>query len=630
MINAGTPRMKRGTGPSYCRLALVQFAVAVFFAAALVSTASAQETPERLVVLGAADHVVMLVDAERSDGKIGRLTLLVRNESDRSVLLRVRFYPDGGDLPIRLRALTDSPFPTDVPALYTSRIKLAAGRLSVPRRHTTVVPLRFGVGEDAKASVVNGTLVFAAQADPRVQSAFARVTGQLPPAAEQKSPSAQPPKVALRVQRWFPGGIHDRLRLVEEPLVWVPGGKSEALVLLASTSGHSMKAQLVESDENPPVPAGMVEQRLTVKDLNAVGTYAGTLTLEPGGTNTVAVEAKVRDVILWPLIVAGLGAALGGYAVTRGQRWRTRQLLRSELARARSMYGEHSPDSPIGSPGGPTSPAAIAGLETSIASAKSEDELDELTGSVRQVRDAIALWLTIDSGARRLAALLNEGFAHGVDAVERDTHDVLDATAWIPDDAKTAAAIVTQLRRQEAILRAFEDAYRLWPGLATRVYEREHHKEAWQDDGKTAQLIGELGRIEEEPDLIVVVVGEGGGREEAETVQTELALTAALDDIQRFPGIGSLAEPVATTNVHLTSEQLERPVRRWDLATALVTFLATVLVFVLGIYSDSFGTWEDYAKALTAGFVGQIGGAALWNLFPALRSYRLPVAKPAK
>jgi hypothetical protein len=82
--------------------------------------------------------------------------------------------------------------------------------------------------------------------------------------------------------------------------------------------------------------------------------------------------------------------------------------------------------------------------------------------------------------------------------------------------------------------------------------------------------------------------------------------------------------------VQLTPAQIERPVRRWDRRLAIVTFVVTVFAFVLGLYDDDFGQWDDYAKALAAGLLGQVGGAALWNLFPALRSYRLPILKAAK
>lgn len=604
------------------------FVATVAVGAMAVAGDARTATSDRLAVLGPASRTVTLEDA-KGGGRVGRLTLLVRNESGRSVRLRIRFFADVGDAPVRLRQPTTNPYPNDRPYLFTERSKLASGTLSVPPRHTTLVPLRFGIGEEGKADLLDGTLVLAAQADPPVRSVFIRVAGEVPAVAEAKKPTVQPPKVTIYVQRWFPGGLLEGARHVKEPLVWLQTPDSKALVLLGSDLGQSMKARVVDQSGTPLTETGLTEHRVQVEDLGGVGSYTGKLTPQAGGTEAITVEGKVRDVVVWPLIVAGIGALLGGLGVTWGQRWRARRLLRSELNETLASYREGLPDSPISPLDGPTSGEAIAALEEKIRDAASEDELQEAAESVRALQAATGTWLKIDRHARRLDDLEKQGFAHRVDAVRQDVTDALDSAQWIPDDAEAVAAIVQQLRRQEAILQAFHDAYCQWPDLAQMAYATEPG--AWRDDAKTAQLLGLLRSLKELPE-------EDGLA--AQRRLEELTLTDDRDQVFDLafaprrvrvrPTLPVGEAPQSPAALRLLAERLVTPVRRWDRSVATVTFLATVLVFVLGVYDDTFGSWEDYAKAFAAGLVGQIGGATIWNLFPSLRSYRLPVAKPAK
>jgi hypothetical protein len=594
------------------------------FAALVAAPAAAQAGEDgRLVVLGAVEREILLEDAVGRDGRIGRLTLLVRNDSRRPVRLRVRFIPDGADQPIRLRRLTDAPFRAEVPSLYTNRAALAAGNLTIRPRRAVLVPLRLGVGESADAAIADGILVFAAQADPRVGPAVIRTTGRIFAAPEQQALSAQPTSVTIAVRRWFPGGLFEGWRRVEEPRIWVPGEASNTLTLLASSAGHSMKARLVEAEDTQPVPDGLTEQRLVVADLSAVGTYAGNLELEPG-SDKIAVEAKVRDIILWPLVIVGVGALIGGYGATRFQRWRTRRLLLAEVERVRAEYQSRKETSPIGPPPAAASDEALTGLTSEISSAQSSEELDELTERVRGARDAVRVWRAIDTAARAVIEVSH--VPPDADVVDTDTQASLDATKWLSDDVAAATRVAAALRRQQRILRAFARAYASWPEEAIRRYRV--HTGAFGDDAKTAVLVGSLERTPEQPDLIFVLPDQDEPPFVADYLESlrqgdRLLASTTLDAF-------GVAPARHVTHVELSPEQIERPVRRWDRRIAIATFFLTILAFVLSVYDDDFGTWDDYAKALGAGLLGQVGGAALWNLFPGLRSYRLPLAKPSK
>ena len=220
-----------------CRLTVVATVAALF---AQPATAAQTPTSGRLFVIGAPQQVITLAPAENGNGRVGRLRLLVRNDSDVPVSPRIRFIRDSGDRPTRLRPPTDEPFPADKPALYTNNLKLSTGGFVMRPRQTVVLPLSFGVARDAEAGVVNGTLIVAPHRNRRVGSAAVRISEQVQPAATL--PPAQPEKVTVRVRRWFPGGFAESWRRVVEPTVWVPGAKSESLALLSSGSGHSMRS----------------------------------------------------------------------------------------------------------------------------------------------------------------------------------------------------------------------------------------------------------------------------------------------------------------------------------------------------------------------------------------------------
>jgi hypothetical protein len=476
---------------------------------------------------------------------------------------------------------------------------------------------------EKRADLVTGTLVVFAQADPKVQSASVATTGELPAVVEAATPPAQPPKVTLRVQRLLPAGARDNWRIETQPLVWTPGTKLDALVLLSSGSGHSMKAGLSEPQGHQPIPEGMVEQKLVVKDLDAVGSYAGSLFVKSGTTDKIDVEAKVRDIILWPLIVVGIAALIGGFGVTRAQRWRSRQILRAELGRVRRDYETRKDAAQIGPPLGDDAEQTLTALEQAVSNAKSEEELDAVTERIRAARKAIDAWIVLDQAARALRTLQDK--APDVREVAQDTQEALDAAEWIPDDEAEAAKRLTQLRRQAAIVRAFHAAYDRWPPAAIKAYGEA--KGAFATDLETGRLIGRLERVVKESQAI---------RELPEAAQEARVaeFAAELDQVVEAD-FGQIAMHGAdwrrgVTEIRLTPEQLERSVRRWDWVLGSITFAVTVFLFVLGIYDDDFGTWDDYAKAFAAGFLGQVGGAAVWNLLPPLRSYGIPVPKPAK
>jgi hypothetical protein len=331
------------------------------------------------------------------------------------------------------------------------------------------------------------------------------------------------------------------------------------------------------------------------------------------------VVANVRDIVLWPFLAVAIGAGIGGFGVTRGQRWRTRRVLDLELDRAKTEYERRAESSPIGPPTGVASAEALSGLKEEVNQAKSSEELDELTTRVRGARDSMRTWVAIDVAAR---SLVGAG-PTPIDApeVRKDAEAAFDVTKWIPDDDAAAAKLATRLRRQEAIVRAFDRAYKRWPAAAIKAYGKADGASA--DDAKTAELIAELERVEEPGPAIVILPVE---EQEAQAD----AIIAAFQDRRDIASLGDLlGDRVGpeTPLLRVTPEQRERPIRRWDRTLGLVTFAATVLLFVLEVYDENFGTWEDYGKAFAAGLAGQVGGAALWNLFPSLRSYRVPVAK---
>ena len=74
-----------------------------------------------------------------------------------------------------------------------------------------------------------------------------------------------------------------------------------------------------------------------------------------------------------------------------------------------------------------------------------------------------------------------------------------------------------------------------------------------------------------------------------------------------------------------TSQQIVAGIQHWDWTLGILTGALTILVYVVGIYGDTWGGWEDWVTAFSAGIVGQAaaGLTAAFSKLPVLQSYRI-------
>lgn len=87
------------------------------------------------------------------------------------------------------------------------------------------------------------------------------------------------------------------------------------------------------------------------------------------------------------------------------------------------------------------------------------------------------------------------------------------------------------------------------------------------------------------------------------------------------------ATPVAKPQregVRRNPTQLLRRYRLSDVLLSLIVLLITSLVYTATVYSDTWGSWTDWATAFGAGFLGKL--VIQWTLLPVYRSLRIRTA----
>jgi hypothetical protein len=208
-----------------------------------------------------------------------------------------------------------------------------------------------------------------------------------------------------------------------------------------------------------------------------------------------------------------------------------------------------------------------------------------------------------------------------------DNKGALAETRVLGDDSVAIKHLVDKLRRQEQLARAFIAAFLRNREKAVIAY-REHPKAA-ESDAETAHALADLAEVHVSEDFEDVLKKRYAAEDDVTGVDvfTRFALGASerrrLDELlPRRPFVLQRQIPAA-----VTPEQIVHAVRIWDWWLAGVVFLLTILAFFATLYDSDFGSWTDYAKAAGAGVGSQAVGAAVWSLFPSLRSYRLPPPK---
>jgi len=592
-------------------------------ASAVASTASAAATPTLTVVNQLPKPLVLTLTDTSKDERAAPLILLIQNPTKFDGELRVRFIVNKTGRIATVSTQTRSPAPTDRPLIFN-----IGGNLAIGKKQTRLVQLRFTIPRNADPSILDGVLVIklastAAKA-PKTAKALKTAKESLGALVLQThvgvdtgpdpgTEAPQPPSPALQVTSYWPFK-HSNVYGEHQTVLLAPK-RDEALgrkqvVILGSSSAGLLRVTLTTRPGDEAHVNGMTKGTIKVDHVGRTGTYSGDIVLGPGKNDKLKLTVNVRDFFAWALLALALGAGLGGY----GTRWwegkRRKELLIARAQAAYDAYKAFIDTPPPPDPKLPPRPDAEKELETlrdAISRANTDDDYNKQVDAVAEYEAALSRYKRLATAAK---ALLPEGIPAEAEALARDVDFVRAEMERPPTEAKRADEFADQAERLAGILGSFIQVWKLW----------EHHGRPHDADGNELSPVGCYSR--------------GAYRTERRTREVQVCLTQRRHAIEqqaalaleefRGRGVGALDLGALWERwSELVPTAIQRRVRMFDWTIASASALITLLAFLLTIYDENFGSIGDYAKAFTAGFLGQLAGATIaWNLFPAFRSYR--------
>jgi hypothetical protein len=433
--------------------------------------------------------------------------------------------------------------------------------------------------------------------------------------------------------------------------VWIreAKGRLNERTLAGSESGELVEVQLRRSGSQPRgLPANVIAAEAAVATEAVPGTYKGEFALDE--KRSLAIVVKVRDHIVWPILFVFVGALVGALATWFFDRYRRRQHLLSEVKRLVETYqaATSAQDELLTARFGAEPPRphrlewpAVPELERykcrpEDASAQitdaprqllrlwcqleraGSDDLERLAPLVDELDAALAVWLEIASELRAL--LIAVALVPDDSGIWSDSRGIVaDAAVDAVDDDERAARIA-RIRRQVNVIAA----YKVVDDLFRETSDRGTH-------------INTL-----DPAAIYRAAGPERERSEASTQELLTRFAAARDRLLRIgPGprraderqvfalAGRAFVPVLASNLSqaaaalaprqlaapqraLSSREMLRSLRRWTLLASILSAVVATAAYVLPFYAgDDFGSLADYAGALLAGGLGQVGAFAL-------------------
>ena len=109
----------------------------------------------------------------------------------------------------------------------------------------------------------------------------------------------------------------------------------------------------------------------------------------------------------------------------------------------------------------------------------------------------------------------------------------------------------------------------------------------------------------------------GVSQEIVASVKQELPKTAAAATVQRTPA------PSPTQTPRVERSGLVDRLRGWtDVILSVLIAALTAVAYIVPLYTNTWGSWQDFLAALAAGAAGQV--VIKWAVLPALRSKHLP------
>ncbi len=593
----------------------------------------------------------------------GSFTLLVRNGGAVALRPRLTLDPAGNYPVLRLHLFGSHPgllqlhsvgkVPTIAPG--------GVGRVS----------LLMDVPAPSYPGAVDGTLVLRS-----VNSSLQPVDSPvlLPIAAtglDLSAVSVVPASVTLHTTTWIPWGSSATGKTAAFEL---RGLGADALLagerllngraLLHSDDGKTLTVRVEVSDEG----RGVRQPLVRVLGRPEAGTYTGTVPISMSASApTLSVTVVGKDAIVWALAAVALGTVLGGLLPLLGALARQRDLLRARLEGLLSDYFAVAKDDKImrwvdlsDSIGADERPwtstewmpepalRGAAGLFSRIHWAQSEAELTEVGKDVETLMSRIARWLTLQPKLAELDAIQRtaipdiDGAPWSSTGTRSDSQHLLVEVANNEPDASEVSAKATALQQQTQwygeVAGAWQQLAGAWEELAGKLAPADLGQLLAELRAVASPPVGVSRRTPEEwTDLRVeladfltdlVAVLPAGGLDAAAPmaefveelpVATEAAAThkPALALKRTATGLGMRLRrllPSSTKPVKLIAAAQRR-----DLVLSIIAALGAILLYVLPVYTDTWGTPTDYLTAVAAGFGAQ--AAVRWAALPIFESW---------
>jgi hypothetical protein len=587
-------------------MALISIAA---FAAIASGPAVADAPPSLTLVNELPKPVVLTLTGPAKGERSAPLNLVIRNPSNFSGELRLRFVARRTGRIATVTKQSPSPAPTDHPLLLN-----VGGSLAIGKHQTRLVQLRFTIPRNADPSLLDGVLVInLASKEPKTKLAalVLQTKAGSDTGPEPGSEAPQPVSPALQVTSYFPFKRSNVFG--EHQTVLLPPKREELLgreyvIILGSNSGGLLRVTLSTKLGEEASVNGMTRGSIKVDHVGRTGTYSGDLVLGPGANDKLKLTVNVRDFFAWALLALGLGAGLGGYGTHWWEGKRRKQLL---IARAKEAYDAYVAYTRLNRPTGiPPEPDAQEGLEKlrqDIKAANTDEDYNKQVDAVAAYEAALSRYKRQATAAK---VLRPEDVPDDAAVLKRDVADVRAEIEISQTDAKRADQLTAEAERLAAIVDAFVRDWKLWDqaGRPEDLNPVSCYRTRGGYRTENAARRIRICLIERQHDL-----------EQLELVELEVdeGIRARVGGV--LLDLGDLWKRWD----ELTPAAIQRRIRTFDWAIAFASGLVTLLAFLLTIYDENFGSIGDYAKAFTAGFLGQLAGVAIaWNLFPAFRSYR--------
>ena len=566
----------------------------------------------------------------RNDSK-SEQTLTARLLLDTGAAVPVE--PKGVDVTVggqRLKlTLSGPPAPLKVAAHDAARVALQLQAAPVAKGAVSGVLVISGSDGDVTPLTVPVTLAAAAAKDRFEKSRF------------------EPASITLIVRRRWPSfapGDDDDDDLygdsVEVSLKGIAAGAETAgettPVAIAGDTGGRGRLGVTISEVGATAAATTVS--VDPEEIDRHGTYETAIPIDPAAEESPTLTVKVLsgDHWFWPLLALIVGAGLAYLNVKLRDKVRPKRVLQLALTRAQAR---NKVNMDAAAENGLTPPYTLEGrfpsgewdckwrdkfialrLYCEIDEAKRQERLDTLATQVADLEAQVNAWPSVCAKADALEKATEEVIEKDPSAAMVKASEAL-LKPDVPTDEASTKAYMESLDAQVEAVREWLNAQALY-AEARRLFDalggggpEEHDPERWRPDLNAAKSLEDLRRCQvirglcRDVHVLRTLVIKAG----------QAVPEGAPEDAVEF--ISIKAAPPALRGPELT-RHLIGAIGAADWLMFILTTAVVALVYLAGVYSDTYGSILEYLTAFAAGAGATF--AANWKLLPWYSSYKPP------